>query len=104
MKKKLSQNRGETLVEVLAAVLIASLAITLLFGGIMASVNLNRSAKTSDETFYADLSAAERQTDDEDKVSSIIVTVKDSDGNGPELTVTVYGGEAVRSYAKVSSP
>ena len=101
MKKKLSQNRGETLVEVLAAVLIASLAITLLFGGIMASVNLNRSAKTSDETFYADLSAAERQADEDKTGSSIKVTVN---GKITDLTVTVYGGEAVRSYAKVSSP
>lgn len=120
VKRKLSQNRGETLVEVLAAVLVASLSIALLFGGIMASSSLERTVQTEDETFFQDLSAAERQgsgdaiKDDRGSEKSIKVTVsraggspsKESPSEGSQskpdvtLTATVYGGKAVRSYAK----
>jgi len=95
--KKLSQDRGETLVEVLAAVLVASLSIALLFGGVMASSSIDRSARTSDETFYADLSAAERQEDSESKETMIVAVTNGS--AKAKLNVDVYG-EAVRSYAK----
>lgn len=95
--KKLNQDRGETLVEVLAAVLVASLSIALLFGGIMASSSIGRSARTSDKTFYADLSAAERQGSS-DKKGEMAVTVANGIAEA-KLDVNVYG-EAVRSYAK----
>lgn len=95
--KKLNQDRGETLVEVLAAVLVASLSIALLFGGIMASSSIDRSARTSDETFYADLSAAERQGSS-DKTETMTVAVTNGNAKA-ELNVDVYG-KSVRSYAK----
>lgn len=96
--KKLNQDRGETLVEVLAAVLVASLSIALLFGGIMASSSIDRTVRTSDETFYTDLSAAERQGSGDKKETMTVIVANGS--AGAELDVNVYG-ETVRSYAKV---
>lgn len=100
MRKKLSQSRGETLVEVLAAVLIASLSVALLFGGIMASSTIGRSALTSDKSFYEDLSDAESQ---KEAGTDLTVTVsRESASKG--LNVKRYGGEGAYSYAKEGVP
>ena len=103
MRKKLSQNRGETLVEVLAAVLIAALSVALLFGGVMASSTIGRSALTSDKSFYEDLSGAESQ---KEAGTDLTVTVS-REGASTEptkLTVKRYGGAGAYSYAKEGAP
>lgn len=96
VREKLSQSRGETLVEVLAAVLIAALSIALLFGGIMASSTIGRSARSSDKLFYEALSGAESQ---KGAGTDLTVTIS-RESASKELDVKRYGGEGAYSYAK----
>ncbi len=60
---KLNSCRGESLVEVLASILIATLSVGLLLGGIAVSANLERHADQADENFYQTLNAAEERQD-----------------------------------------
>ena len=57
--QKLHCRRGETLVEVLAAVLICTLAVLLLTSFVVAAMRADKAAETGDEEFYAALNAAE---------------------------------------------
>ena len=50
-KAKLRSNQGETLVELLASVLIATLSVALLIGCVTASFQLGRQADQSDTYF-----------------------------------------------------
>lgn len=104
MMRKWKDSRGETLVEVLGAILIASLSVTLIFGAIMASTNMDSQAQDLDEKYYGVLTKAERQEDgDELSVTPSEVTVTNkSAGAGAEVTIkeiTFYGGEGAISYA-----
>ena len=96
MKRKWNDAHGETLVEVLAAVLIAALSIALLFGGIMASSTIGRSARSSDKLFYEALSGAESQ---KGAGTDLTVTIS-RESASKELAVKRYGGEGAYSYAK----
>lgn len=51
MIKKLKDNKGETLVELMAAILIASLSVALLFSCVMVATNINQKAKIRDKDF-----------------------------------------------------
>lgn len=62
MREKLRNSRGETLVEVLASVLVCSLSILLLFGAVAASTNIDLRAQEADGEYYAALTKAERQS------------------------------------------
>nr|WP_326166318.1 hypothetical protein [uncultured Oscillibacter sp.] len=82
MRRKLGDPRGETLVEVLASILICSLSVLLLFGAVGASVSIDLTAQAADGQYYEDLSKAERQYA--------------SDSIPPSVAaVTVTGAEAV---------
>lgn len=59
--KLLQDNRGETLVEVLASVVVATLSISLLFGCIMVSTQMDAKARAADEQHYENLTAADAQ-------------------------------------------
>lgn len=100
MRKKLRDNRGETLVEVLASILIAALSVALLFSSIMASAGIDRSARASDETYYEALSQAEGQTGAPEPLA---ITVKNG-GAQTILNVERYGGKGAYSYAKGVGP
>lgn len=52
-------NRGETLVETLAAILVVALSTVLLVQLTMASTRLNRDVERADSSFRAELAAAE---------------------------------------------
>ena len=97
MRKKLRDNRGETLVEVLASILIAALSV---FSSIRASANIDRSARASDETYYEALSQAEGRTGDSEPLE---ITVKNG-GVQTVLSVVRYGGKGAYSYAKEVGP
>lgn len=97
MKRKLNDVRGETLVEVLCAILIGSLSVALLFSMVMASGNMDRSAKAADKIFNESLSKAEAQADPE--ADSGVTVTNTASGNHTKLTVTFYGGEGALSYA-----
>ena len=97
MREKWKQNRGETLVEVLASIVIASLSVALLFGGIMASSTIERSAQTADRSFYEALSNAEGRGGTGEEVE---ITVSRSGGGSAKPKVWRYGGKGVYAYYK----
>lgn len=99
LRAKLKSSRGETLVETMAAVLIAALSVAMLLGGVTVSVSLGRHADETDAYFYETLTAAEtRQTPVMDGVSSPVVRIT-SGGTSIALPIQVYGGEGLYSYA-----
>ena len=59
MKNKLKSQKGETLVELLAAILISALSVALLMSGVAASIQMIRKSDETDDRFYQALSAAE---------------------------------------------
>lgn len=59
LKRKLRSSRGETLTEILAAILVCAFSIMLLVGMITTSMNINRQARELDQEFYAALSNVE---------------------------------------------
>lgn len=97
MRRKLRSSRGETLVEVLCATLVAMLAIALLFGGITASASIDLGARRSDAAHYAALTQAENQATPAGEAQLKVQNIP----LGKEQTVTVrlYGGEGMYSYA-----
>ena len=104
MKRKWNDAHGETLVEVLASVLICSLSVALLFSMVMASGNMDQSAKKAEKDFSESLNLAEAQTAPVDPAlitSSTNVEVKNSgvSGSTKQLTVVFYGGRGALSYA-----
>lgn len=105
MREKWRDERGETLVEVTASILIMTLAVLMLFSAVMASVRINRSARELDKAFYSVLNRAERQGDsDEAAVDPAASTVKVEQvspvtGGPRDVTVKFYGGEGALSYS-----
>lgn len=59
---KLRSRSGESLAEVLCAVLLAGIAISLLASMVTAAAKLNRTAALADEAMYTSLAAAEGRT------------------------------------------
>ena len=95
-KTKLRSNRGETLVELLASILVATLSVALLIGCVTASFQLGRQADQSDTYFYQTLTAAEdRQT----PLTDGIIQVTEG-GSLVSLPVQVYGDEDLYAYAR----
>lgn len=100
--KKLRENRGETLVEVLASILIASLSVALLFGCVMASSNMDRDARKLDAEHYKYLSEAEAQSGagTSAKVTVTNDAVTDLTAKTKEVSVNIYGGAKMYSYKR----
>ncbi len=81
MKKKLTSRRGETLTEVLVAILVVSMSVVLLANMVNASMSINYQMRELDggaEGFYPSLAAAEthvfnHSTDD-------LITIKTTGG------------------------
>lgn len=98
---KLNSQRGETLVELMASILISTLSVGLLLGAVAASFNLNRQAQKADETFYTALTAAEARTTPAagGAAESPQVTITETGGPSISLDIDVYGGEGLWSYA-----
>ena len=96
LRTKLRSSRGETLVEVLASILVAALSVGLLMAGIAVSVRINRRAEQADDAFYAALTAAEGRT--AGTSSGAFVTVAEGEKQA-SLSVQVYGEEGLWSYA-----
>lgn len=107
LKTKLRNARGETLIEVLASVLVGALSVALLFGCAMVCVRLDRDATTADAEHAKALTDAEiQQTPAENaalfapSVTDTRVTVTRLDGTGTpaKITVAYYGGKGAVSY------
>lgn len=88
MKQKLIQNKGETLIEALVAVLIAFLSMAMLCASMLSASKINSETKKADVKFKNDLIKAEALEGTGDSSN-----VKLSFGNGSSQTVTVklYG-------------
>lgn len=96
MIHKLKSQRGETLVETLASIVIAALSVALLFTCVMAASQINRMAQEADAAYYADLTAAETQAADADhpaKSGEIEI-------NGIGFAISLYGGQGMYAYAR----
>ena len=105
MERKWKDNRGETLIEVLASILVGTLSVALLFSAVMASVKMDRTAQKADTEFRESLNGAEEQkavvTDifKGETVTQATVTIKNkSSGMEKTLNVEFYGGEQILSY------
>lgn len=94
MNRKLKDDRGETLVEMLASILIAALSVAVLFTCCMASVEMGRETRAADQRYYEGLSEAEGRTGSSEEGN---VTVK-GNGNETDAAIWVYGGEEMYSY------
>lgn len=109
MREKLKNTRGETLVEVLACVLICALSITLLIGAVTVSVNIDSRAQKSDGEYYAALSRAEAQEERLDTLfgksvsSGLEITVENqqTDPTRKGIKVYFYGSENLFSFAPI---
>ena len=100
MGRKLKDSRGETLVELLAAILIAALSVALLFTCCMASVEMGRESQAADERYYVNLSAAEART--EVKVTEKVKVEGNSES--VEVDINLYGGDGMYSYQREEVP
>lgn len=96
--KKLKDSRGETLVEVLASILIASLAIALLFGCVTASSNMDRRAGEADGSHYAGLTAAEVQSGE--GTSGKVKIQNPNNSTDKDLDIKIYGASGLYSYKR----
>lgn len=112
--KKIHNDRGETLVEVLASIVIGSLSIALMFGCIMVSANMDKDAKALDIKHYAGLTAADArlETEDDDSDAAVYkptfgnVTISREDLTedlSMDLSIKIYGGEGMASYSRADS-
>lgn len=119
--KKLHSNRGESLIETLASILIGSLSVALMFGCILISTNMDKEAKGQDDKHYAGLTAADAQdaaptpdptpmpdpTPTPDSTPTPKVTIErisplESGSPAPsaELNITIYGDAGMASYRR----
>lgn len=100
MVHKLKSQRGETLVETMASIVIAALSVALLFTCVVTSVQLDHMAKRMDEAYYKALTAAETQTADEEHPAKSGKVKIAGGSTWEELDVSLYGGEGMYAYAK----
>ena len=98
--KKLQENRGEMLVEVLASILIASLSVALLFSCVTASSKMDGSAQNVDESHYAALSAAEGQTGTPVSGTDTVTIKNTGTGGEQSVEIEIYGGAETYSYKR----
>lgn len=99
MKRKWRDNSGETLIEVLASILIGVLSVALLFCTVMASGSIDRTAKAAEKKFGENLLKAEVQAEAV-TVTGNNVKIKNTEAGGSETSVPArfYGGEEAWSF------
>lgn len=100
MRQKLKKTEGETLIEVLASILIGALSVALLFSAVLASARIDRSAEDADGAFRVSLRAAEKQA--EALTDGAMITVESRVPvvvEPSKLPVIFFGGKGAVSYA-----
>lgn len=99
---KLRSERGETLVEVLASVLIVTLSVMMLVGSVMASSRVDVETEKLDKKHYKALTSAETHGGDE--MTGMTVTIKGSAGTvTPDITIYGDAGAGMYSYVRKES-
>ena len=102
LQRKLRGCRGESIAEVLVAVLISALGLALLAGMISGAVNLIQSGEESMQEYVERENALAARTG-ASEAGSVHPSEKLTDGSGADLSVRCYrieipGGEPVVSY------
>ena len=99
---KLSARSGETLAEVLIALLIVALSGMLLAVMVSTASAMDRQTRARDELFYKDLSHAETHTVEDGAPAGTgrIVIEIDGTDTSAAVDVSVYGGNGLTSYEK----
>lgn len=96
--KKLHNSQGETLVEVLASILIASLSVALLFGCVMASAGMDREAQDLDRRHYEALTLAEERSGT--GAAGTVRIENPANSQTKDLSVSIYGDAGLYSYKR----
>ena len=99
MKKKLLSRRGETIAEVLVAILLIMLASAAFAAMVSSASKVNAKAAAQDVKLYDALSAAEKKTASADATVSSSVTVEPSVGSNFTIGVTYYSDADGTLYA-----
>ena len=101
IRRKLLQSKGETLVEILASILIGTLAVSLLVSGIAFASRMNQQTYETDQEFYEGLNSAENKTDKiERDYDYFVKIVENGKTTEKDVKITLYGAEgAVYSYS-----
>ena len=101
--KKMRSKSGETLAEVLVAMLIIAISTMLLVVMTNTAGSIDISTRKRDKVFYEELTRAETHTVAAGETAENgKIIIKDADGTGSdqEIDVTVYGGRGLISYEK----
>lgn len=111
MKRKWKEERGETIIEALSAILIGALAVSLLFSAALSSWTMNAGTQDSDDVFRTSLENADARLASAVSTDTATVTVAytaaangSAAGGDKKLTVKLYGGRGALSYALPSPP
>lgn len=96
--KKWKNDRGELMVEVLAAILVATLSVALLFSCISASSQIDGGTEDLDEAHYNALTAADAPGPTASPVLDNITVTITGNGSSTSPTIEVFGGEGMYSY------
>lgn len=96
IQQKIKDPKGETLVELLVAILISALSVAMLVAGISVSSKMNASTKIRDEKFYEEINLVEQKQASDSKTGTIKIQCGEKEG---EFTVKIYGKE-ICSYKK----
>ena len=88
MIRKLKKKNGETLIEALVSILIATLAMGLVSTATIAAANLNEKNRQADEMFAEELMQAENYLTEKESKQMLILF---EDGSHQTVNVDVYG-------------
>lgn len=101
IKNKLKSQKGESLVELLASVMIVAVAVSLMYSGIMVASKINQTAKETDEQFYLNMGKTEQK---QDKIPDDALTERkiiiEYNGLNISVDVDLFGGDDVYSYQR----
>lgn len=93
MVKKLKQQRGESLVETLVALLIATMSVIMLTSALTASARINRKNRDADEVYARELKRVESyESTAEYPKQDTNITLNFGNGVTLEKVVELYGG------------
>ena len=97
--RKLKSRSGETLAEVLVAILVVAVSTSLFLGMVAVSVRINRQAVKADARFYRAMSRLECFEAEEEAVEQRNGSLRvEGSGVSEELPVTVFYGDDMVSY------
>ena len=100
--KKIRSRSGETMAEVLVALLIIALSSMLLVSMISTAASIDARTRERDKTFYEDLSRAETRTAAGGAAGTGEVIITGGSAS-QTIHVTIYGGNGLTSYERTPS-